>query len=240
MRPKYFLSFSILLFVASTLLAGPFDYVWRGDRKEGLKPKNISGYDIELISVLAYREKAPSVPDRLKVAFYLPGTARPHITVRELNFEKAYWLDEVKRETPWSKGVNEYSWPTDAVIRPGKINVSRLGVLVRLDRNNVSNNETVAPALFYHSNKPQGVSEYRFTFRAADNATILYYKIYQGKEAVYTGGRNLAVTSRAFTLRWKPGAAPAGQYRLVLRGVLDADNQRLQQTVRFHHRPNLR
>ncbi|HWV46853.1 MAG TPA: hypothetical protein VN039_12685 [Nitrospira sp.] len=47
------------------------DYQNRGDRFEGVKPKPVSGYDIEVISVLAdYREPAERLPDQLRVGFY--------------------------------------------------------------------------------------------------------------------------------------------------------------------------
>ena len=50
-------------------------YQKRGDRYEGIKPKPVSGYDIELISVLAdYQEllKGDDFPNRVMLRFYLP------------------------------------------------------------------------------------------------------------------------------------------------------------------------
>jgi hypothetical protein len=50
------------------------DYQNRGDRFEGVRPKPVSGYDIELISVLVdYQEPVTQLPDQLRVAFHLQG-----------------------------------------------------------------------------------------------------------------------------------------------------------------------
>ena len=50
------------------------DYQNRGDRFEGIRPKPVSGYDIELISVLVdYQEPATQLPDQLRIAFHLQG-----------------------------------------------------------------------------------------------------------------------------------------------------------------------
>lgn len=60
------------------------DYQNRGDRFEGVRPKPVSGYDIEVISVLAdYQEPANQLPDELRVGFYLQSQTPVHLTVRE-------------------------------------------------------------------------------------------------------------------------------------------------------------
>lgn len=66
------LLFLILLISSQAVWADTnLDYQNRGDRFEGVKPKPVSGYDIEVISVLAdYQEPATQLPDQLRIGFY--------------------------------------------------------------------------------------------------------------------------------------------------------------------------
>ena len=95
------------------------DYQNRGDRFEGVKPKPVSGYDIEVISVLAdYQEPSTQLPDQLRVGFYLQRETPVHLTVREQDYRLYYWLDKVTPAKGWqAKSVNEYTWPTEPVLR---------------------------------------------------------------------------------------------------------------------------
>jgi hypothetical protein len=107
------------------------DYQNRGDRFEGVKPKPVSGYDIEVISVLAdYQEPAKQLPDQLRVGFYLQRHTPVHLTVRERDYRLYYWLDKVKPVKGWiAKSMNEYAWPTAVVLRQldQKLNPYRKG-----------------------------------------------------------------------------------------------------------------
>lgn len=128
-----------LLIVPLPLWADPsLDYQNRGDRFEGVKPKPVSGYDIEVISVLAdYQEPAAQLPDQLRVGFYLQSQSPVHLTVREQDYRLYYWLDRVKPAKDWQiRSVNEYTWPTGAVLRQldPKLSLYELGVLIRLGR----------------------------------------------------------------------------------------------------------
>lgn len=59
----------------------------RGDHFEGLKPKPVSGYDIEVISVLVdYQEPATQLPDQLREGFYLQNQMPIYLTVREQEY----------------------------------------------------------------------------------------------------------------------------------------------------------
>ena len=68
----------LLLVLPRILYAQPeLEYQNRGDHYEGIRPKPVSGYDIEVISVLAdYKDSTNQVPDQLRVKFYLQGPDR--------------------------------------------------------------------------------------------------------------------------------------------------------------------
>ncbi|NGZ11785.1 MAG: hypothetical protein CV088_20855 [Nitrospira sp. LK70] len=217
------------------------DYQNRGDRFEGLKPKPVSGYDIEVISVLAdYQEPATQLPDQLRVGFYLQSQTPVHLTVREQDYRLYYWLDRVKPAKEWqAKSVNIYTWPTAAVLRQldQKLNPYELGVLIRLGRDTPAENEEIAPAILYHAQPPDKIGGYLFTMKTNGDAR-LSCKVFRGKESneIMTQAFRRIPGGRPFTVRWDAGGAPEGQYALVCNGYFLDTNQPLRQTVRFFHR----
>jgi hypothetical protein len=218
------------------------DYQNRGDRFEGVKPKPVSGYDIEVISVLAdYQEPAAQLPDQLRVGFYLQSQTPVHFTVREQDYRLYYWLDKVKPAKGWqAKSANEYSWPTGAVLRQldQKLNPYELGVLIRLGRETPAENEEIAPAILYYARPPDKINGYLFTMKTNGDAR-LSCKIFRGREptALMTQAFRRIPGGRPFTVRWDAAAAQEGQYTLVCNGYFLDTNQPLRQTVRFFHRP---
>ena len=87
---RHFLFLVLLIVPLSTWADSNLDYQNRGDRFEGIRPKPVSGYDIELISVLVdYQEPTTQLPDQLRIAFHLqsqtavqldhPGTGLPAV-----------------------------------------------------------------------------------------------------------------------------------------------------------------
>lgn len=90
-----------------------------GSWKEGVKPKPVSGLNLELISVLAdYQEPVSSdnFPAAVKVQFYLDDEHAVYLTVRELDYRTYYWLDKVEPARVWEMGFqNVFAWPTDPV-----------------------------------------------------------------------------------------------------------------------------
>ena len=218
------------------------DYQNRGDRFEGVRPKPVSGYDIEVISVLAdYQEPANQLPDQLRVVFYLQNQIPVYLTVREQDYRLYYWLDRVKPAKVWqAKSVNEYSWPTGAVLRQldQKLNTYELGVLIRLGRDTPAENEDIAPAILYHERPPAKIGGYLFTMKTNGDAR-LSCKVLRGKESteLMTQAFRRLPGGRPFTVRWDAGSAPEGQYALVCDGYFLDTNQPLRQTVRFFHKP---
>lgn len=218
------------------------EYQNRGDRFEGIRPKPVSGYDIEVISVLVdYQEPADTLPDQLRVAFFLQGQAPVHLTVREQDYRLFYWLDRVKPAKDWQvKSVNEFTWATGTVLRQldQKLNLYELGVLVRLKKDTPASIEDIAPAILYHARPPEEIGGYLFTMKTNGDAR-LSCKVYREGEAaeLMSQAFRRVPGGRPFTVRWDAGGAQEGRYALVCKGYFLDTNQPLQQTVRFFHKP---
>lgn len=242
---RNFITLVLLIVPLSTWADSTLDYQNRGDRSEGIRPKPVSGYDIELISVLAdYQEPATQLPDQLRVGFYLQSQTPVYLTVREQDYRLFYWLDKIKPTKPWqTNSINEFTWPTSAVLRQldQKLNPYELGVLIRLGRETPATNEEIAPAILYHAHPPKKINGYLFTMKTNGDAR-LSCKIFRGREPteLMTQTFRRIPGGRPFTVRWETGAAQEGQYALVCDGYFLDNNQHLTQTVRFFHRPTVR
>lgn len=236
--------FALLLLVVplSVQAASELDYQNRGDHFEGVRPKPVSGYDIEVISVLAdYQEPADLLPDQLRVTFYLQGQTSVHLTVREQDYRLFYWLDRVKPASGWqAKSINQFAWPTGTVLRQldQKLNLYELGVLIRLKRETPTSVEDIAPAILYHARPPERISGYLFTMKTNGDAR-LSCKVYREGEPdeLMTQAFRRIPGSRPFTIRWKAADVPEAQFTLVCTGYFLDNNQPVQQTVRFFHKP---
>jgi len=224
------------------------DYQNRGDRFEGIKPKPVSGYDIELISVLVdYQEPAAQLPDQLRVAFHLPIQTAVQLTVREQDYRLYYWLDKIKPAMPWQPSkLNEFTWPTSTVLREldrpdQRLNLYELGTLIRLNRETPGSVEEVAPAILYHTRLPEKIRGYLFAMKTNGDAR-LSCKVLRGKESteLMTQAFRRLPGGRPFTVRWDAAGAQEGQYSLVCNGYFLDTNEELKQTVRFYHKPTVR
>lgn len=233
---------ALLILVALPLLAQydpALQYQDRGNRHEGLKPKLVSGYDIELLSALVdYREASPSWPQTLRLKFYLPAAEPVFVTVRQPRPRTTYyWLDKVVPPLPWRpRALNEFVWPTEPVLRKlSSVTVDDLGVVVRLRQQDPSKRETIAPAALFHTQPPPTASGYRFTFKT-NGAAHVTCKVYRGNTEVYQRPQNREKAGSPFTLSWNTQGQPEGEYRLVLSGYFDANNIELAKEVIFYHR----
>ena len=221
------------------------EYQNRGDRFEGVKPKPVSGWNIEVISVLAdYQESAARLPDHLRVGFYLPSQTPVHLTVREQDYRLYYWLDKVAPAKGWQVGtVNEYTWPTGAVLQQldQKLNPYELGVLIRLGKETPGVNEEIAPAILYHGQPPEKITGYLFTMKTNGDAR-LSCKVFRGREsaALMTQAFPRLPGGRPFTVQWDAKGAQEGRYSLVCKGYFLDTNEELNQTVSFFHRSIVR
>ena len=243
----YKLTFAILYVSLSVLLPtillaqSELDYQLREGYYEGVRPKPVSGFDIELISVLAdYQEQVDRLPDHLRVKFYLETQTAVHVTVREQDYRLFYWLDRVKPVKDWhAKSLNDFSWPTAVVLRrlDQKLNMYDLGVLVRLRKESPASVEEVAPAILYYSQLPAKINGYLFTMKINGDAR-LSCSIYREGEAsgVMTNTYQRIPGGRPFSVRWEVKDAQEGTYSLVCKGFFLDSNEPIQQTVRFYHR----
>lgn len=230
-----------LLLTALPLLAQyepALQYQSRGNRYEGLKPKPVSGYDIELLSALVdYREPSPTWPQTLRLKFYLPADEPVFVTVRQPRPRTTYyWLDKVVPTAPWRpREFNEFPWSTEPVLRKlPSVTLEDLGAVVRLRQEDPSRRETVAPAALFHSQPPKAVNGYRFTFKTNGTAYVTG-RIYQGDKEVYLRPQNRERAGSPFTMSWDAKGQPEGEYRLELSGYFD-NNIELAKEVVFYHR----
>lgn len=240
-----FCALLVLLVSLPLWAASDLDYQNRGDRFEGVRPRPVSGYDIEVISVLVdYQEPADQLPDQLRVTFYLQNQAAVHLTVREQDYRLFYWLDRVKPVKEWqAKSLNEFTWPTGAVLRQldQKLNLYELGVLIRLKKETPTSLEDIAPAILYHARPPERIGGYLFTMKTNGDARLSCKGYREGEPAeLLTQAFRRIPGGRPFTVRWDVGGAQEGQYSLVCNGYFLDNNQPLQQTIRFFHRPTAR
>ena len=222
------------------------EYQTRGNRKEGVLPRPVSGYDLELISVLAEHDRQPESDARqFRLRFYLPEAAPVAIVVREINYRKYYWMDGIRPERPWRAGFqNEFASPVADVIRPLGLKLPELGALVRLKADSAAlagPAETVAPAVLYTRKAPKSITGYRFGLVTGQDARIRGFAIYRppAREPVFKGPGRLTRGGRSFILRWPAQDAAAGKYRLLVNGYAKSNNARLRTSVDFYHQPNL-
>ena len=221
-------------------LAQPgMQYQDRGDRFEGIKPKPVSGRDLDLISVLVnYKEETKVTPNECKVQFYLEQESKVYLTIRELNYKYYYWLDKVQAKKPWRTGYqNVFKWETETVIQKlDGLDLNDLGAVARLGKSVPSQIEQVAPVILYHDKPPSIIDGYLFTFKTASDAKV-NCKIFKEGELKHVFARSFPRKrgGRAFTIRWDSIEATEGSYKLTVSGYFLDDNFPFEQTVVFYH-----
>jgi hypothetical protein len=243
-KGKYlFLIYILLLSVVQLSFAGNKNYRARGvpvDRYEGIKSSPVSGVDIELLSALInYRDKQKTVPPYYKLKFYLPKSTKLKFVVRELSPYYFYWLDKVKDNYWWKRGFNNYKWPTKELIKPLRLKLPKLGVVIRLAGK--SKEEQIVPAAFYHSVSPKQVAieGYLFYFRVRYKAKLKYL-IYKGTDNIplVKGKKRKRRRDKPFSIVWNSTQAKEGMYKLVISGIFLKNNKPIHKVVKFYHKPN--
>jgi hypothetical protein len=237
---------ALLLLTALPLLSQyPSDLQYQSrdsNRHEGLKPKPVSGYDVELLSALvAWSEPTQSWPENLHLRFYLPAAQSVSVTVRQPRPKTTYyWLDQVVPSAPWRAGAfNDFTWSTAPVLQKlPSVTLEDLGVVVRLDDKGPSRKETIAPAALFHTQPPPTANGYRFIFKT-NGAAHVTCTIYSGANEVYRRPQNHEKAGSPFVVSWDPQGQPEGMYRLTLTGYFD-DNTPLEQEEVFYHRASWR
>jgi len=237
----YFTSFFIFSWANWTFTQVNLQYQYRGNRYEGIKPKPISGYDIELISArVDYKEQVKQMPKQLRIKFYLKDSIDVHLIVRELDYKHYYWMDKVQPSKSWRHGFdNTFSWPTQDVIQQiAGLKMYDLAVVARLNRPEPSKVEEIAPVIYYHSHFPKIINGYLFTFKTNGDACLIC--------SIYKDGETKALSTsifrrqrggRPFTIRWNSSNALESTYKLVIKGYFLENNNPIDQIVYFNHKP---
>lgn len=155
-----------------------FSYKDRGNRKEGVKPIDVSVYDLELLSFLSYLEpvkKDTSVD--LKIRFYVPADTNVFISAKELMPQKSYLMHP--DSTNWKEGWREFlPWPTGEVIKPLKLSIKELGVVGRLREDWVGSGEVV-PLCIYYSKLVSKIEGYTVHLKSKENLDRVQYTLYK-------------------------------------------------------------
>lgn len=245
---RLFLGF---LFCVPSLLLAQLDLQYQsrsqeqfGSWREGVKPKPVSGLNVELISVLAdYQELVPAeiFPNALKLQFYLDDEHTVYLTVRELDYRTYYWLDKVEPARVWKKGFqNVFAWPTDPVLQhlTPKLGLYELGALIRLDAESTSSVERVAPGVLFHKEAPSKIYGYFFTLKTGEDARLLASITHHatGKEVERQIFRRKSA-GLPFTIHWDAKDAEPGPYTLEISGFSLSTNQPLAKEIHFYHQP---
>ena len=221
------------------------DYQNRGEYYEGVRPKPVSGFDIEVLSVLVdYREPTDRLPDQLRARFYLDSKTDVYLNIREQDYRLFYWLDKVKLSKDWRpQSYNEFVWPTGNVLRrlDQKLDIYELGVLIRIGQQTPAQVERLAPAILYHSHLPDSVPGYLFTMKANGDARLSCSIYRAGKgDPLMTQTFSRIPGGRPFTVQWNARNAEEAEHTLVCKGFFLDTNQQLLQMIRFHHMPKVK
>jgi hypothetical protein len=236
----------VLALVTTASVGADIKYQPRGDRWEGTLAENVSGFEVELLSATVDYAEAPApVAEAFHLRFFLEKSYQtPHVIVRELSNRRYYWLDKVQPTSPWKPGLsNEYAWSTAPVIRPlGDLDISQLGVVVRLDGPAAKPVELIAPAVLFQSRSTETITGYRFVFKLVKGGNDLQASIFADTDLQHpvwsqTLGKKLGETP--IHAVWPVNASVArGWYRVVLSGTSLGTGLKISQVVRFYHEPS--
>ena len=140
----------------------------------------------------------------------------------------------------WKQGCdNFFEWPTSMVV--GKLdglNISDLGVLVRLEKPEPNKKEKIAPVVFYHSELPQNISEYSFIFQTNRDAKLKYSIRNERtrEKVVVEKERYLRVkANKPFKISWNNVPITNCSYKLIIKGHFIGNSENIRQFVLFDH-----
>lgn len=236
------LTIVLVLLESTSSLFVPQDlrYQSRTNRWEGFKDQSVSNYPVELISAIVRNstESQNGMPEVLKIKFYLNEESKAFLTVREIDNKFFYWMDGVQPDR-WQKGFNDFEWPTTDVLQKlGRIDMYNLGIVVRMNSDNQSGlQEQVAPAIFYHTNRPSKITEYLFTFKT-DELSDLTCDVYPDKSNGSLARQNFPRINgeTPVTFVFDSAGRADGWYRLVVNQIRKRTNNRFRKEIRFYHR----
>lgn len=176
--PKLFALFFMIFFQYVLLFSQDYTYQIRdGNRWEGIRPEGVSAPDLELLSLIVFRENYNINSNvTLKLKFYMWEKANLYITAKELVPNKYYFMNPLKVD--WEKGWQEFSeWPIDAVLRPNHINSDQLGIIGRLYNDRIGSG-VIIPIILYQSNVPKHIDQYTLHFVSKEDLRIVAWELY--------------------------------------------------------------
>jgi hypothetical protein len=237
-----------LLFVAPFAAFADTTYQPRGDRWEGDRSEKTSGFRVELLSaMIRHAEKADPAADKFRMRFFLKDPHdKPDIVVRGVYKEPYYRLDRVTPASPWRRDtVNQYDWPTAAVVRPKQLAITDLGVVVRLQTEQASPIEIVAPAALFQTQPPQEIDRYWFAYGLLADAKDMKAQVFKDADLInplWTRELGKRFAGTPIEVDWPVAAAstPEGWYRIVLEGFTGGTGTRVSHVARFYHTRSIR
>ena len=205
------------------------EYKRRGNRHEGLRSHPVSGYQLELISVVLDHplEFGTTLPRNLTVEFHIPDSTLTspdaiRLTVRESNYDLYYWLDQARPDSTWSVGRNRFTWSTADVLQ--KLNSSQirnllheLAVLIQLGP--VTGPIRTTPALLYGPEPPGTPKACLFTLRPNSGCTLdMSISSAAGGAPLHKEIGRRCDAESAVDFLWPLTNVPAGKYVLQVTG----------------------
>ena len=220
------------------------DYQDRGDRFEGVRPNPVSGYDLELVSVMTgYREHSSGLPAKLSIQFYLPRKEDVHITVRELDSRFYYWMDRIRPVRPWGEGSgNIFEWSTAPVLSrlDEDMDPYKLIILARLGNSTPGAVERIAPVTLYHSTLPSNIDAYLFILKPGNDARVFCSITPKNEQQpIWQQMYRRKLGGQPFTVRWDASTTREGNYTFRVFGYLLDSNRPIEQVVHFYHKSTI-
>jgi hypothetical protein len=217
-----------------------FKYKDRGNRKEGIKPFDVSGCDLELLSFLSYLEPArEDTTVGLKVRFFVPQDTNVFISAKELMPQKSYLMHP--DTTYWREGWCEFSpWPTGEVLKPLGIAPNQLGIVARLRKDWVGSGGVI-PLCIYHTRPIAKVEKYTLHLRSKENLSKVQYTLRRlgSKEPVI--GR-ITLRSKfygavAFPITFDLDDQRPGYFKLIVKCEFEGKIGGPKRNFVFYHNP---
>lgn len=151
----------------------------KGNRYEGSYEDQVSNPRIELASFVGSLEAYEfGKGQQLNVAFYSPEARGYSLHAEELRRVKYYWMQDKGKlaQKTWNIFQN---WQVDQVLKNYKISYRDLAILIRLGE---KSEQVFAPALVYHSDRPDSLSHYIIQLRLGVSVGPGSWTLYHGKQ----------------------------------------------------------
>lgn len=239
MRTIPTVTFTVFTLLAASLAAEEdcptCKYDKRGDRREGVGVRQVSGATFDLLSVeIQPAGKVATGGDQVHLWFWLPGQETPTIEVWEPRTN--YWM--VPEPRAFAAGLQSYVWPRGEVLARLKIDLASLRPKIR------NRDETLYyPTLVTTSSRPEPGGGYAFFFRSGAGIDVSC-TISRDEGGKLTPVREFELSERfggVLRIPWngrddQGKLAPEGVYVLRLTGDMLADpNHPLTFNLSFLH-----